>query len=227
MAMAYIWVIMVAVAVVMGLLTGRIDQVTTAALDGAKAAVELCLSLAGVMCLWTGVMEVMRRSGLSGKLARLLRPALSRLFPHSGKDGEAMEALSANVSANLLGLGNAATPYGIQAAKRLALQGPGGGVAGDDLCMLVVLNTASIQLIPATVAGLRASAGAASPFDILPAVWVTSVLSVAAGVTAAKLLSKLRPVLPGGIAWQGGEERRAGLPQRSGVMLSARTERKP
>ena len=189
MAMAYIWLGMVIVSVVMGILTGRIEQVGAAALEGAQAAVSLSLSLAGVICLWTGVMEIMKRSGLAGKLARALRPALKRLFPQSRDDGGAMEAVSANVSANLLGLGNAATPYGIKAAALLGKKS--GGRISDDLCMLVVINTASIQLIPATVAGLRASAGAAAPFDILPAVWVTSTAALVVGVTAAKALGRM------------------------------------
>jgi len=184
--MAWIWTGMVALSLLFGLLNGTVSQVATAAMEGAGAAVTLCLALAGVICLWSGVMEVIRRGGLAASLARLLRPVLVRLFPENRENQEAMEALSANVSANLLGLGNAATPLGIRAAAAMKR----GSVATDDLCMLVVLNTASIQLIPATVAGLRAAAGASSPFDILPAVWLTSVCSVAAGIWTAKLLAR-------------------------------------
>ena len=150
---------------------------------------ELCLSMAGMLCLWTGVMEVMRQSGLAGGLSRLLRPVLGRLFPNGAKDGAVMDSLSANVSANLLGLGNAATPLGIQAAKGMSRKSP--GVASDELCLLVVCNTASIQLLPTTVAAVRAAAGCRSPFDILPAVWLASALSVTAGIWACRLLSRL------------------------------------
>ena len=160
-----------------------------AAVTGAGDAVELCLSMAGMLCLWTGVMEVMRQSGLAGGLSRLLRPVLGRLFPDASKDGAVMDSLSANVSANLLGLGNAATPLGIQAAKGMSRKSP--GVASDELCLLVVCNTASIQLLPTTVATVRAAAGCRSPFDILPAVWLASALSVAAGIWACRLLSRL------------------------------------
>lgn len=160
-----------------------------AAVTGAGDAVELCLSMAGMLCLWTGVMEVMRQSGLAGGLSRLLRPVLGRLFPNGAKDGAVMDSLSANVSANLLGLGNAATPLGIQAAKGMSRKSP--GVASDELCLLVVCNTASIQLLPTTVAAVRAAAGCRSPFDILPAVWLASALSVAAGIWACRLLSRL------------------------------------
>ncbi len=160
-----------------------------AAVTGAGDAVELCLSMAGMLCLWTGVMEVMRQSGLAGGLSRLLRPVLGRLFPNGAKDGAVMDSLSANVSANLLGLGNAATPLGIQAAKGMSRKSP--GVASDELCLLVVCNTASIQLLPTTVAAVRAAAGCRSPFDILPAVWLASALSVTAGILACKGLARL------------------------------------
>lgn len=162
-----------------------------AAMEGAAATVELCLSMAGVLCLWMGVMEVMRRSGLSEGLSRLLRPLLKRLYPDFARDREVMDSISANVSANLLGLGNAATPLGIQAARRMSRRTP--GVASDSLCMLVVCNTASIQLIPTTVASVRAAAGCAAPFDILPAVWLASALSVTVGILAAKMMGRLWP----------------------------------
>ena len=172
MAMSVIWTGMVVLSVAYGLFAGNGPAVAAAAVEGAAAAVELCITMAGVMCLWMGVMEVMKRAGLAEKLSKLLRPILCRLYPDFKRDRETMDAISANVSANLLGLGNAATPLGIQAARRMATRTP--GVASDSLCMLVVCNTASIQLIPTTVAALRLSAGCATPFDILPAVWLAS-----------------------------------------------------
>lgn len=189
MAMSVIWTFMVGAAILCGLATGRGEAVAVAALEGAQAGVELCLSMAGVLCLWLGVMEVMRRSGLAAGLSRLLRPVLKRLYPDFAGDGPVMDAVSANVSANLLGLGNASTPLGLEAARLMAQRSP--GVASDSLCMLVVCNTASIQLIPTTVASLRAAAGCATPFDILPAVWLASLLSVTVGITAAKLFSRV------------------------------------
>jgi len=189
MAMAWIWTGMVAVSVVFGAANGNIGAVGNAAMEGAAAAVELCLKMAGIMCLWSGVMSIMKASGLMDGLSRLFRPLLSRLLPQACQDPDTLAALSGNVSANLLGLGNAATPLGIQAACRMA-RGTDGW-ATDELCTLVVLNTASIQLLPTTVAGVRAALGAQSPFDILPAVWLASVLSVTAGLLAAKLLSRL------------------------------------
>ena len=188
MAMAWVWSGLVVLSVVYGLCNGSAGAVGSAAMEGAAAAVELCLSLAGIMCLWSGVMALMKASGLMDGLSRLFRPVLNRLLPNACKDPDTLAALSGNVSANLLGLGNAATPLGIQAARRMALGC--GGRASNELCTLVVLNTASIQLLPTTVAGVRAALGAESAFDILPAVWLASVLSVAAGLLAAKTFGR-------------------------------------
>ena len=136
MAMAWIWTGMVTVSLVFAAVNGTMDAVSAAALEGAGAAVELCIAMAGVLCLWSGVMELMSRCGLSRKLAAALRPALGRLLPRASRDPETLAAVSANVSANLLGLGNAATPLGIRAARRMA-RGQD-GVADDELCRLVV-----------------------------------------------------------------------------------------
>lgn len=188
MEISWVWTGMVALSLLFGLVTGNLDAVANAALEGARSAVELGISMAGILCLWTGVMEVMNACGISEGLARLFRPLLRKLLPNACKDTETLAAVSANVSANLLGLGNAATPLGIQAARRMA-RGCG-GVASDELCLLVVLNTASIQLLPATIASVRAAAGCETPFDILPAVWLASALSVSVGLLTAWLLSR-------------------------------------
>ena len=179
---------MLLAAIVVGMALGRGEELTSALLEQSAGAVRLAIDMAGVMCLWMGVMEVMKRSGLAEGLSRLLRPVLGRLYPDLRRDRETMDAISANVSANLLGLGNAATPLGIQAARRMAKRTP--GVASDSLCMLVVCNTASIQLIPTTVAGVRLAAGCAAPFDILPAVWLASAVSVMVGILAAKVMAR-------------------------------------
>jgi spore maturation protein A len=189
--MAAVWSSMVAASLLFGLLGGRLEAVSAAALEGARSAVELCFSMAGALCLWSGVMEVMERSGVTAALAAAFRPLLRRLLPNACRDPETLGAVSGNVSANLLGLGNAATPLGMRAAERMA-RGCG-GTASDELCLLVVLNTASIQLLPTTVAAVRGAVGARAPFDILPAVWLSSALSVSAGIFAARLLSRLFP----------------------------------
>lgn len=173
MAMSYVWVILLFVSVVFGALTGSAGAVGAAAVQGAESAVELTLSLAGPMIFYSALLKVMERSGLTEKLSRALRPVLGRLFPSSRSDPELAGELSCNMSANLLGLGNAATPAGIRAAQRLhALSGK--EAASDELCRLAVLNTASIQLLPTTAAALRSACGAENAFDILPAVWISS-----------------------------------------------------
>jgi len=189
MAMTVIWTGMTALSLVCALVLGNQAALAPAAMEGAAQAIQLGISMAGVLCLWMGVMEVMDRAGLAGKLAKLFRPVLRRLYPDFAGDKGVMDTIAANVSANLLGLGNAATPLGLEAARRMSRRTP--GVASDSLCMLVVCNTASIQLIPTTVAAVRLAAGCETPFDILPAVWVTSILSVTVGIAAAKLFGKL------------------------------------
>ncbi len=189
MAMAWLWTGMVLVSLIFGALTGNLSSLSAAALEGAQSAVELCFTMCGVICLWTGVMELMDQCALTDKIAALFRPLLRRLLPQASRDSETLAAVSANLSADLLGLGNAATPLGIRAARRMSRGCE--GVASNELCLLVVLNTASIQLLPTTLAGVRASLGASDPFDILPCVWLVSLLSVLAGLFAAKVLARL------------------------------------
>ena len=190
MLMGLIWTAMIVVSVLFGCLNGTVGQVQQAALEGAQAAIELCIVIGGAVCLWCAVMELMRASGLAEALSHALRPILRRLFPESARHEAVLQPLSANVSANLLGLGNAATPMGIRAAQEMARLAPP-GEASNELCRLVVLNTASIQLLPVTIAAVREAAGAAVPFDILPAVWVTSLCSVTVGLLTGKCLARV------------------------------------
>lgn len=190
MVMSWIFTGMVLLAVVCAGATGSGSALAAALPQGAQAGITLAISLAGSICLWSGVGKLMEGIGLTATLSRILQPLLHRLFPATRKDGILAGALSGNICANLLGLGNAATPMGIQAAKRL--KDPARPqLATDELCRLIVLNTASIQLIPANVAAVRVGLGCASPFDILPAVWITSACSASAGLLAAYLLGKL------------------------------------
>ena len=189
MVMSWVWTGMVAISLLAAVVLGRGGELSAAVPMGAREGVMLAISLAGSICLWTGVGKLMEHAGLTGILSRLLRPLLRRVFPSVKRDAHLENCLSANICANFLGLGNAATPMGIQAAQCLA-QGQN-GIASNELCRLIVLNTASIQLIPATVAAVRAGLGCSTPFDILPAVWVTSLCSAGLGVTVAWLLGKV------------------------------------
>ena len=183
-----VWMILLVGSFVASLWTGSWRELSAAALAGAQQGVTLTVSIAGTLCLWTGLSRVMERAGLTEKLGRLFRPLLGRLFPVAAKDGDAMGKIMGNFTANLLGLGNAATPLGIAAVQRMQTLAVS-AEATDEMCLLIVLNTASVQLIPATVAAVRASLGAARPFDILPAVWLASALSAVGGVLAAKLFA--------------------------------------
>ena len=176
--LSVVWTVFLVLALLGGIATGRTGEVTAAVTTGASEAVTLAISITGLMCFWSGMMELMQASGLAARLSRLMMPVLRPLFGSAAADKQAMEAVSANVTANLLGLSNAATPLGLQAADRLyALAGKRG--APDSVLTLIVLNATSIQLIPSTVAAIRAACGAKAPFDIMLPVWGASAASVA------------------------------------------------
>lgn len=190
MVMSWIWAGVMLISLIFMGPRGTGSAVSAAVAEGAQAGITLAISMAGSICLWTGVGNLMDKAGITGILARFLRPLLHRIFPESRKDPVLENSLSANVCANILGLGNAATPMGIQSTRRM-IRNDRPGIATDSMCRLIVLNTASIQLIPANVAAVRASLGCKSPFDILPAVWLTSLCSAGLGLIAAWALGKL------------------------------------
>lgn len=188
MLMSRVLALMAAVSLLCGAMTGRLPQVSRATADGAMEAVQLLLRMGGTLCLWNGLMEVMQVSGFTEKLARLLHPVIARLFGDYARDPRAREAIARNMAANLLGLGSAATPSGLQAAKRLKELSDRQGKPPHGAFLLIVINTASLQLLPTTVAAVRAGLGAARPYDILPAVWLSSAVSVLTAITAARLM---------------------------------------
>lgn len=192
--LSVIWTVFLCMALLCGAVTGRLAEVTAAVPTGASEAITLAISITGLMCFWSGVMELLQASGLAERLSRLMAPVLRPLFGSASQDKQAMEAVSANVTANLLGLSNAATPLGLRASERLyVLAGRSG--APDTVLTLIVLNATSIQLIPSTVAAVRAACGAHAPFDIMLPVWGASAASVAAVLLSSKLL---RPFFPDG-----------------------------
>ena len=188
MVMSWIFCILLCISCICSIFTNNGSALASAIPVGAQAGVTLAISMAGSLCLWTGVGKLLEFSGVNGLLAKALSPLLGRLFPSSKKDPQLAGYLTGNICANFLGLGNAATPLGLQAVQRM--KGPEGR-ASDEMCRLIVLNTASIQLIPANVAAVRSALGCRSPFDILPAVWITSLCSAGLGVAAAILLGKV------------------------------------
>ena len=176
--MSFIWALMAIASFIYGAAAGTLDAVSSAAMEGAEEAVKVVISLAGAICLWSGVTEVISRTGGIRALSRVFAPVLRRLFKESSSDPEIMDTISTNMAANLLGLGNAATPSGIRAATLICRKNR----TVEDLCTLVVINTSSIQLIPTTIAALRGSLGASSPFDVTPAIWCASVFALSVGL---------------------------------------------
>lgn len=190
MVMSWIYTGILAISLISSLFLGTGSEIAAAVPAGAQAGVTLAVSIAGSICLWTGAGKLMEHIGLTERLSWLFRPLLLRLFPSAREHSSLRASLSANICANLLGLGNAATPMGILSAQRMVNKNKP-GIATDEMCRLIVLNTASIQLIPANVAAVRISLGCSTPFDILPAVWLTSLCSAGLGVAAAFLLGKV------------------------------------
>ena len=189
--MKLILIILPSAAIICGIFTGRLPEVSAAVLEGAGSAVTLAISLCGVMCLWSGLMKVAERSGLVDKLAGLISPLVGLLFRDIKRGGKAAGLICMNLAANLFGLGNASTPLGIkamQAIREETEETQSGDYACDSMIMLAVLNTASLQLIPTTAAALRAANGAGNPMEILPCVWAVSAYSVTVAVLAAKIL---------------------------------------
>ena len=190
MIMGWILGSFILLSTVCAAINGTGVQLSNALTEGAQAGITLAISIGGSLCLWSGIGKLLEHAGITAALSRLIRPLLQRIFPSSKYDSALAGYLTGNICANFLGLGNAATPMGIQAVKAMACHAAP-GTASDEMCRLIVLNTASIQLIPATVTAVRSSLGCASAFDILPAVWVTSLCSAGLGVLAAWALGKV------------------------------------
>lgn len=185
----YIWTGMLVIGFIFGIINGRVSEVTKAAVDSAGRAIELAIALLGIMCLWTGLMAIAEKSGGIRFISRLFRPVLRILFPGIPKNHPAMGAIVMNLSANFLGLGNAATPLGLKAMNELQKLNPEKSRATDAMCMFLVLNTAAVQLIPSTVIAIRTDAGSASPAEIITAVWIASVCATIAGIIAVRIFT--------------------------------------
>ena len=190
--MDYIWGGMILLSLVFGACNGRMQEVSDAVFSGAGQGVEVCIALLGAMCFWSGLMKIADRSGITIFIGRLCRPIIRVLFPTLEKNSPAAGAMSLNFAANILGLGNAATPLGLKAMKCLQAENPRKDVASDNMLMFVVINTASLQIIPTTVATLRVKYGSVNPLDIMPAIWIASIGALLVGVLLAKLLNKWR-----------------------------------
>lgn len=189
--MKWVMALMMILSVVFALFTGKMAAVSEAFLSECGGAVELALSLVGIICLWSGLMRVAQSAGLTELLAKLFAPLLGRLFRGLKKGGRAMQFITLNLTANLLGLGNASTPFGLAAMRAIETEENGGETASHNMILFTVLNTASLQLIPTTVAALRLKNGSSAPMEILPCVWLASAGSLAAALLGASLLRRL------------------------------------
>ena len=187
----YIWLALVVLAVAIGGWNDRLNEVTAGAFDGAKTAVTIALGLIGVMALWLGVMRLAERAGLVQRIARGLRPIMRRLFPDVPPEHPAMGSMLMNMAANMLGLGNAATPLGLRAMRDLESLNPRPGVASNAMCTFLAINTASVQLIPATAIALLAAAGSMRPTAIVGTALLATLCAATVAITAAKILEKL------------------------------------
>ncbi len=174
------------ISLIFAIFTGNLSQLAGAMLDGASKAVTLTLALVGTMGFWSGVMCVLQDIGVCRLLAKVIAPILKFIFPENCKKGIATDEIAANISANMLGLGNAATPIGIQAMKALSKANGDDGTASDDMITFVVMNTCAVSLMPTTLIALRRAAGSANPFSILIPVWICSVVCAAVAVFFAK-----------------------------------------
>lgn len=190
--MTYVFGVMIAGGFIYSLINGTLPQLSSGLMDSAGGAIQLLISISGMLCMWSGFMRIAKDSGLIKKLSRLFSPLLKRLFPDVSAESEAFHLISMNISANLLGLGNAATPLGLGAMRELEKSGPGAR-ATDSMVTFVIMNTASVQLIPATVGALRKSYGSAQPFDILLCVWITSASALAVGLLSSRLFKRMKP----------------------------------
>ena len=183
-----LWGIFIIISFVASLITGNAAELSTGIIDGASESVSLIITMGAMICLWSGIMEIAQKSGFTNLLAYCLSPVISRLFPEYKNDKSITGAISMNITANLLGLGNAATPFGLEAIKLMHKHDKISDTASKSMATFVVLNTASIQLLPTTVAALRRAAGSADPMDILPFVWISSACALFVGLTSIKLL---------------------------------------
>ena len=181
---------MLIASAILGAVSGRISEVSSAALNSCVEAVELCIYLAGGMCMWGGVMRVAEKSGVTDTIARVFKPFLKYLFKGIDTSGKAFHAICMNITANLLGLGNAATPLGLEAMKRLEEEEGESEITSRNMVLFVVLNTASITIIPTTAASLRLKHGSEEPMEILPCVLITSACALIVGIITAMILDK-------------------------------------
>lgn len=182
----YIWGAMIILSVIVSIINGNAEATMNSAFEGANSAIENLLSFTGAMCMWMGLIKIAEKSGIINSFSRFITPVTKLIFPHIKKDSPAHKSISMNMVANLLGLGNAATPLGIKAMEELNRLNPDKKTATNEMCMLVVLNTASIQVIPSTLIAIRSSLGSQNPSEVIVPIWIASVITAVIAISITK-----------------------------------------
>lgn len=181
-----IWPIFIIISFIYAIFNGNVENINNSIFDSCKSAVELSITFLGTMCLWNGIMEIARKTSLISKLTKLLEPIMKFLFPEIKRGDKVHEEISMNIIANILGLGNAATPIGLKAMKTLQKENKNKDTVSDSMAMFIILNTASLQLIPTTVIAIRSSLGSTSPTSIIIPVWIATIVAAVSGVLVTK-----------------------------------------
>lgn len=189
--MNYVWPVMILFAFASGIITGNMSSLSASVIQGGQDAVSLLLRLVSMLCLWGGIMEIAENAGVTAAFSKILSPVMKLIFPRLKKNEYALEAISMNITANVLGLGNAATPLGLEAMKRLQLVNEDTNRASDEMVVFVVMNTAAMHIIPTTVATMRGQYGSQSPMAIMPASILTSACALTVAIFFAKLGNRL------------------------------------
>ncbi len=188
--MNYIWIAIIFFSIIISLFNGTISEVSNSILTSGNTAVELCFSLLGTFCLWNGIMNVAEKSGLSQKLSKIMSPILCKLFKGLDRNSDAIMPISLNITSNLLGLSNAATPIGIEAMKKLSNENKNKEIASNNMALFVVMNSAALRLIPTTIAAIRSNHNSINPFEIILPSIITSICALTVGITMTKILER-------------------------------------
>ena len=198
--MNYVFPILLLLSFASAIITGKVDELSQSVISGAESAVTLLLRLVSMLCLWGGIMEIGEQAGLTALFSKMMYPVVSLIFPRLRKEKYVLEAISMNITANILGLGNAATPLGLEAMRRLQSVNSDTAFASDEMVVFVVMNTAAMHIIPTTVATMRGQYGSSDPMEIMPAAFLTSFCALTTAVLVAKIGNKLRKrgAIPGG-----------------------------
>ncbi|MGL4848860.1 MAG: nucleoside recognition domain-containing protein [Clostridium sp.] len=186
----YIWFGMIFLGIIVALFTGNADKVTEAIVGGSDSTVKFIIGLVGIMCFWCGVMKVAEKSGLTSVLAKVLRPILKVLFKEAAKDEKALGAIVMNLTANMFGLSNAATPFGIKAMEEMDRLNREKGRASNDMALFLVMNAACIQFIPTTILSIRAAEGSANAGAIIIPAIISTAIAATVGIVCCKILQR-------------------------------------